>query len=84
MLKGKIDKNYQGYIDVLLVGVNDWLVARLCTGAEYADLNSKLTQQVQTQLAGSIFRELAIVDTDFEGKGQLLLFPNTRQKSETL
>jgi hypothetical protein len=74
-LKAKTNKKYRG-VDVLLVGVKDWFVARLCTGAEYADLKRKITQQVQAQLAGSIFKELAIVDTDFVGKGHLLLFSN--------
>ena len=73
-VKKKTEKEYKEDIDVLLVGVQDWFVARLCT--DYANLKSKLTQQVQTQLAGSIFRELAIVDTDLVGEGQLLLFPN--------
>ena len=69
----KVEKRYTD-IDTLVVGVNRWFVSSI--SREYSNLNKQLEQKAKALLAKSQFKELAIVDVDLVGKGDVWSFSN--------
>jgi hypothetical protein len=69
----KVKKKYTN-IDTLVVGVKGWFVNSVLM--EYSKLKGPLELEANTLLANSQFKELAIVDTDLVGKGELWVISN--------
>ncbi len=87
LLKDRIEKriekksnmNYQN-IDTLLIGVRDWFVRRINT--DFQDHKVNLIKYIESILSSTDFKELALVDADLVGKGELLIVPNKRLKTD--
>ena len=70
-LTKKLNMNYQG-IDTLLIGVRDWFVRRI--NNKYREQKVNVVKYIESVMANSTFKKVALVDADFVGKGELLLF----------
>lgn len=76
-IRKKVEKKYTK-IDTLVVGMKGWFVRSVL--AEYSNLKGQLEQNAKDLLAGSQLKELAIVDADLVGKGEVWLFPLCQYK----
>lgn len=72
-IRKKVEKKYTD-IDTLIVGVKGWFVRSVLE--EYSNLKRQLELRAKALLACSQFKELAIVDADLVGKGEVWLFSN--------
>lgn len=69
----KTNMKYQD-IDTLLIGVRDWYVRRI--NEEYAEHKANTLMSIEPYLLNSKFKQAAIVDSDFVGKGGSLIITN--------
>lgn len=69
----KIDKCYKG-IDTLLIGTRHWFVSRISKD-QYIEFCSEIREHVTTLSPIHNFEQIAIVDTDYMGKGSYIAFP---------
>jgi hypothetical protein len=63
-------------IDTLLIGVRSLFVYRI--NNEYAEQKENIVKCIESVIPNSNFRQIALVDADFVGKGELLIVPNDR------
>ncbi|MBF0235805.1 MAG: hypothetical protein HQK65_22630 [Desulfamplus sp.] len=61
-------------IDTLLIGVRDWFVKKI--NNEYKEQKNNVICHVKLCLSNSTFKQLALVDSEFVGNGELLIIPN--------
>ncbi len=81
LLKDRVEKrvtkksnmSYQN-IDTLLIGVRDWFVRSI--NNEYQEQKGNVVKYIESCMLYSNFRQVALVDADFVGKGELLIVPN--------
>lgn len=64
----KIDKGYKD-IDTLLIGFRGWFVQRI--NNDFQDQKADLFRHIEASMPNSSFKRLALVDTDFVGKGEV-------------
>jgi hypothetical protein len=76
-IRKKVEKKYTK-IDTLIVAVKGCFVRSVLE--EYSNLKGQLERTAKALLAGSQFKELAIVDADLVGKGEVWLFPLCQYK----
>lgn len=76
----KSKMNYQD-IDTLLIGVRDGFVRQINT--KYHDQKVQVVNYIECCLKGSEFKQGAIVDANFIGEGELLIVPNSSDRSKT-
>ena len=69
----KTNMSYEN-IDTLLIGVRGWFVKRI--NNEYHEQKNSVVCHVESCVPNSKFKQLALVDSDFVGKGELLIIPN--------
>ena len=67
-------------IDTLLIGVRDWFVRRI--NNEYQEQKVKVVKYIESCMPNSIFKQFVLVDTDFVGKGELLILPNKANSAD--
>jgi len=60
-------------IDTLLIGLRDWFVRRI--NDEYKEQKESLLSYIESCLIDSEFDQIAVVDSDLVGKGELLVIP---------
>ncbi len=68
-------------IDTLLIGVRDWFVRRI--SAEYQEHKANLFDCMISSAQGTQFKQIAVVDADFVGIGELLIVPNPKPSRGT-
>jgi hypothetical protein len=78
-LTKKSNMNYHG-IDTLLIGVRDWFIRSI--NNEYREQKVNVVKYIESVMANSTFKKVALVDADFVGKGELLLFPKEAVSKE--
>ena len=69
----KTNMSYKN-IDTLLIGVRNWFVRRI--NNEYDEQKASVICHVESCAPNSTFKQLALVDSDFMDKGELLIIPN--------
>lgn len=69
----KSNMSYQN-IDTLLIGVSDWFVRRI--NNEYQEQKVNVVRYIESCMPNSNFKQFALIDAEFVGKGELLIVPS--------
>ena len=75
----KTNMNYED-IDTLLIGLRDWFVKRI--NNEYHEQKNSVVCNVESCVPNCTFKQIALVDTNYVGKGELLIIPNLALNSD--